>query len=455
MKGLTSETRRNVSVRFAPSPTGHLHIGGVRTALYNWLYARQCNGTFYLRIEDTDRDRSKESYEQEIIDSLSWLGLTWDAEIVRQSSRVNLYRIYADQLIEKGLAYKVDETTDAVKFKVPAEKVSFKDLVYGTIEFDASQFDDIVIIRSDGYPTWIFACVVDDGEMKISHVIRGEDHISNTPRQILLARALGFSIPHYIHLPLIFGSDGTPLSKRHGTTALANYRNDGYVAEGLLNYLALLGWGPQEDKEFFRLNDLVNEFSFERANKTNAIFDEQKLKHINALHIKRMKEDDYYTYGVEYLTKQGKTSDGADSNTFSTLLKVYKDRIGCFSDLYREADYFFNEAITFDKEGVNKYLNDDATQKYLRSLHTVLSKCDTFDDEKKMEETVRALAVTLEIKAAKLIHPIRVSITGKGASPGIFAVMRLLGKEKVLSRIKYVIDNFNTIKSISLAADES
>ncbi len=448
MRDLTSEHNECISVRFAPSPTGHLHIGGIRTALFNWLLVRQCGGKFFLRIEDTDKERSQEKYEIEIIDSLKWLGLNWDGEIVKQSERINTYLKHANKLVEEGLAYKVDKETPAVKFSIPKGKISFYDHVYGQIEFDSSQFDDFIIIKSDGFPTWLFSCVIDDGDMGITHVIRGEDHISNTPRQILLARALGFNIPQYAHLPLIFGNDGTPLSKRHGTTSLNAFRERGYCEQGLLNYLALLGWGPSDNKEFFMLKDLIRSFSLKGVSKTNAVFDEKKLNHINALHLKEMNVEEYCSRGILYFSDKDKEPTINDKEKLCCLLKVYKERIECFSDLYERADYFFNDCVSFETNAVNKYLSDENIPKYLMKLIQVLQQLESFDDMQKLEHFVRSLAEELGIKAAKLIHPIRVSITGKSASPGVFDVMSLLGKDKVLLRLKYVVDNFDNIKHI-------
>ena len=233
-----------IRVRFAPSPTGYLHIGGVRTALFNYLYARNSGGKFLLRIEDTDRERSKPEFEKEILTSLEWLGLKWDEPFPRQSERLEKYRMMAAELVAKGLAYeeKGEGGKTAVKFKMPAQKAVVHDLVHGEMVFDTSLFDDLVIIKSDGYPTYHWACVIDDHEMEISHVIRGDDHVSNTPRQVMLFEALGWKPPKYAHLPLIMGADGTPLSKRHGAVSLTQFREEGYLPEGLINYLALLGW---------------------------------------------------------------------------------------------------------------------------------------------------------------------------------------------------------------------
>ena len=280
---IPSENSSAICVRFAPSPTGRLHIGGVRTALFNYLYARQQGGRFVLRIEDTDRERSKPEHEEEILFSLRWLGLEWDGEPIRQSSRLERYREVAEELIAKDLAYEVDVSASesstqpasvkkAVKFRMPKKSVKFTDIVHDDVTFDSSLWDDLVIMKSDGYPTYHFAVVVDDHDMGITHVIRGDDHLTNTPKHILLYLALGWKPPKYAHLPLIMGTDGTPLSKRHGAVAASDYRAEGYLPQATLNYLALLGWGPEGNEEIFSLPQLVKKFSMKRITKSNSRF---------------------------------------------------------------------------------------------------------------------------------------------------------------------------------------
>ncbi|MBI4394606.1 MAG: glutamate--tRNA ligase, partial [Candidatus Omnitrophica bacterium] len=292
-----------IRVRFAPSPTGFLHIGGVRTALFNYLFARKEKGKFLLRIEDTDRERSKPEFEDEILNSLSWLGLKWDEPILKQSERIGFYQSISERLIQEGLAYREGEGgRNAVKFKTPKQKIKFHDLIHGAIEFDGTLLDDLVIQKSDGSPTYHFACVVDDHEMGITHVIRGDDHISNTPRQLFLYEALGWKPPQFAHLPLVFGQDRTPLSKRHGAVSLTAYREEGYLPEGVLNYLALLGWSPSGKEEIFTLPELIERFTLQGINKTNACFDSEKLKWTNAEHLRRLKNEDYIKKLSEFLS---------------------------------------------------------------------------------------------------------------------------------------------------------
>ena len=271
-----------VKVRFAPSPTGYLHIGSARTALFNWLYARHNNGKFIIRIEDTDKERSKEEFLNEILDSLKWLFMSWDGELVFQSKRFDVYRKYAQALIEKGLAYLEGP---AIIFKVEKGKtVPFDDMIRGRVEFSTNDIKDQVLIKSDGTPTYNFACVIDDHEMEISHVIRGDDHISNTPKQVMLYEALGFTMPKFAHIPLILSKDGGRLSKRHGATSITEYKNMGFLAEALVNYLSLMGWAPGNDVEILPLDQTVKLFDVKDVNKTGATFDIDKLT-LSLIHI--------------------------------------------------------------------------------------------------------------------------------------------------------------------------
>ncbi|MBI1977579.1 MAG: glutamate--tRNA ligase [Candidatus Omnitrophica bacterium] len=431
-----------VRVRFAPSPTGFLHIGGVRTALFNFLFARKEKGNFLLRIEDTDRERSRPEFENEILDSLKWLGLTWDGEILRQSERLSVYQKAAQELIQNDFAYRIEEAGKiAVKFKIPKEKVEFQDLVHGPIEFDAALLDDLVIIKSDGYPTYHFACVVDDHHMGITHVIRGDDHISNTPRQILIYEALGWDTPKFGHLPLVFGSDKTPLSKRHGAVSLSAYQKEGYLPEGIVNYLALLGWSSGGDEEMFTLKELIGKFQIEGINKTNACFDPEKLKWINGEHIRRLSNSDY----LERLGRFLEGSNVVNRPRFKEIALLYKERIRTFSELMEQASFFFREAIEYDLRACAKHFKDLETKRRLEKLSRTLEKLEDFSDLSKLELCVRKTAEELALEGRALIHPVRVAISGRSVTPGLFEVMSLLGKEEVLKRIQYVIINFNQL----------
>ncbi len=433
----------NIKVRFAPSPTGHLHIGGVRTALFNYLYARNQGGQFVLRIEDTDQERSAEEFTHEILNSLKWIGMEWDGDISRQTEHLPRYQELAQQLVAEGVAYKVDDTP-AIKFKMPHKQVVFWDVVKGKIEFDASLFDDLVILKSDGFPTYHFACVVDDHDMEVSHVIRGEDHVSNTPRHILLYEAFGWKIPKYAHLPLIVGDDGAPLSKRHGNVSLVSYQEEGYLPEALLNYLALLGWGPGGNEELFSKEALIKKFSLKRVNSANAGFNQKKLNYINSEHLKKMKPEDCAEEGLSFLKNRKLFPERCSEEDVRKVFMLFQTRIKTWKDVLIQADYCFCDSLVYDKSSVEKYLKVDGVSRILTS---VLSACEALSDftEKGLEECVRKTAETLGVNAATLIHPIRVAITGWGVSPGLFEVMELLGKEKVLKRIGFVIENLGEL----------
>ncbi len=431
---------KEVKVRFAPSPTGYLHIGGARTALFNFLYAQKQGGKFLLRIEDTDRERSKPEFEKEILDSLNWLGLAWEGAPIRQSERVSIYREQAEVLISKGLAYEEEkEGKRAVIFKMPKREVKFTDGLRGEIRFDTKVFEDQVMIKSDGFPTYHWACVVDDHAMGVTHVIRGEDHLTNTPKQILLLEALGWPLPEYVHLPLILGSDGTPLSKRHGAVAVLHYQKEGFLAEGLFNYLALLGWGPEGNQEVFRPQDLIQKFSLKRLIKSAARFDPQKLRWINAQHLKTLSEKDYLTRLSSYFEAESLFPQDFPKEKFERIALLFRSRIQTFKDFVTEASYCFKDVRTYDLEAMNKALSAYGLKPKLEELQKSYEALADFEDIQKLESILRDCAARQGVEAKVLIHPLRLAFTGKGVSPGIFELMKVLGKETTLTRLKILI----------------
>ncbi len=432
-----------IRVRFAPSPTGFLHIGGIRTALFNYLFAKKENGTFLLRIEDTDHERSTQEFEDEIINSLRWLNLNWDEPLMKQSSRLNRYQQVLDELLREGRAYQIEEAgRSAVKLKVTKEPVKFNDLVHGPIQFDTNFIEDFVIQKSDGYPTYHFACVIDDHDMNISHVIRGDDHVSNTPKQILIYQACKWKVPEFAHLPLVFGQDKTPLSKRHGAVSLVTYRKDGYLPEALLNYLALLGWSPGSNQEVFGLGELIQEFSLKKINKTNACFDPEKLKWINAEHIRKLSHDDYLNRLSEFLAG----NPIMNHPRFKELALLYQERIRTFQDFLDQVPYLLTDKLHFDPEAIEKYLNQEETRFYLEQLKKNLDQEIDFSKPQELESLLRKIAEKLGVKAGALIHPTRVALTGRSVSPGLFELMSILGKEITVKRLDYVIINFKNLK---------
>lgn len=425
-------------VRFAPSPTGFLHIGGIRTALFNFLYARNQQGKFLLRIEDTDRERSQAVYEREILDSLEWLGLRWDEEIVYQSSRLNRYQEVAENLMADGLAYdEIKEGKRAVRFRVPKRPIFFQDMIHGRMQFDASLFDDLVILKSDGYPTYHFACVIDDHDMGITHVIRGDDHLSNTPKQLLLLEALGWKPPKYAHVPLILGEDGSPLSKRHGAVSVKWYQEEGYLPEGVLNYLALLGWGMEGNQEIFSLDELIKKFSVKRIHKSGACFDFEKLAWLNGQHIRKLSEEDYLSRVSAYY---GEESRCFSPRIWKRLALLYQSRIRTFSELKAQADYLFAEIEVYERDIFLQLADSEDRTKLLRKgMEAWGRKAETlsdFEDETTLEKMTREVAAESGMEAKALIHPLRFALTAKTSSPGLFELMAVLGKEKCLARLK-------------------
>lgn len=444
---LPSSPPTPICVRFAPSPTGHLHIGGVRTALFSYLYARQQGGKFVLRIEDTDRERSEKQYEDEILSSMRWLGLEWDGEPIRQSERIQRYQEVAAELIAKDLAYEVDASDagastpslsgrKAVRFRMPKQTIKFKDIVHDEVAFDSSPWEDLVILKSDGYPTYHFAVVVDDHDMGITHVIRGDDHLTNTPKHILLYLALGWKPPKYAHLPLIMGEDGTPLSKRHGAVAAGDYRALGYLPEATLNYLALLGWGPEGNEEIFSLQQLIKKFSLKRITKSNSRFNSEKFLWLNAQHLKNMPEEDYIRGMTEFWSEK---NDWVKHPEWKNILKLYKTRARTWKDLEFQASYVFQTDINLDVATLAEMTSNETAVTALREW-IQCAPVVGFNDPMKLEQMTREIADQFGVKAAVLIHPLRFAISGTKVTPGLFELMQVLGQGACLRRIQNLLE---------------
>ena len=436
---ITRVETAKVRVRFAPSPTGPFHIGGARTALFNYLFARNAGGTFRLRIEDTDLERSKPEFEKEIIDALRWLGLDWDGDIIRQSNRLPVYARHVDQLLEKDLAYLSE---GAVSFRIPKKKIVFDDLVHGKIQFDSASFDDFVIRKSNGFPTYNFACVVDDHEFGMTHLIRGDDHLSNTPKQILLYEAFGWEVPKLAHLPLVLGHGGEPLSKRTGEVNLKFYQEEGFSPDGILNYLSLLGWSSNTNQEFFKREELIKHFSLRNVNKTNAVFDLEKLKWLNGEHLRALSDGEFVRCGKTYLESKGMIPRHVPDERLAEILLLFKSRIRIWSDLPWQAEFFWKEEIDYDPKAFAEHFHGKETWERLRKLDGCLHGLSDFSDEKAIEQALRHLAEELGIPAKDLIHPTRVVLTGWSVSPGLISVMRIMGKEFVLKRFQRALQQF-------------
>ena len=422
-------------VRFAPSPTGNLHIGGARTALFNWLYAKAKQGKFILRIEDTDKKRSKKKYLDEILFSLQWLGFNWD-ELYYQSQRFDIYTEFAQKLVDSGAAYLEKSKTkhNAVIFKVTPAKIKINDLIHGEIEFDTETIKDQVLIKSDGTPTYNFACVVDDATMGITHVIRGDDHISNTPKQMILYRALNFPIPEFAHLPLIMGTEGGRLSKRTGATAISDYRKMGYLPQALVNYLLLLGWAPGGNREIIDIQETIKLFDIKNINKTAAMFDLDKLKWINNQYLKKADAEKLTDEIIPLLLKKRYINKNNFDRTYLvSLVKLFQGRLSRLTDFMEWADFFFVKNIKIDKEAKEKFFTQDLSSEFKLFIER-LEKLDRFDIAT-IEASFRQLVEELNIEARTLIHPIRIALTGKAVGPGLFEVIYYLGRERTKERL--------------------
>ncbi len=439
-----------IKVRFAPSPTGYLHIGGARTALFNWMYARAQAGKFVLRIEDTDRQRSRQEFVDEILDSMRWLGLEWD-ELYYQSERFDAYRQRAQVLLEQGKAYKdgdaiilkmsanpvcnrIGETSpSAIADGGPVRTVKWDDLIRGEIVFDTATIKDQVLMKSDGSPTYSFACVIDDAAMEITHVIRGEDHISNTPKQIMIYQALGLKPPKFAHLPLIMGDEGR-LSKRTGAVAVSDYRKEGFLPEAIVNYLMLLGWSPGGNQEKIDLASAVKKFSIKKINKAAAIFSMGKLEWLNGQYIKEMTAGKLTDLIIPFLKEKGYIRADFDRERLEKIVDLFKVRMATLTDFLEWADFVFVDKLTVGDEIRQQHLSHDRSKEF-QLLSERISRLDTFDTAS-LEKAFRDLVAELGIQASELVHPVRVALTGKAIGPGLFDTMAILGKEKTVERLQ-------------------
>ncbi|MET0511765.1 MAG: glutamate--tRNA ligase [Thermoleophilaceae bacterium] len=407
-------------VRFAPSPTGVLHIGGARTALYNWLLARGQGGTMVLRIEDTDRERSTPENVEQILEALRWLELDWDEGPISQAERIDRHAEAVEQLLSSGQAY---EDEGAVRFRVPDEgEITFHDVILGDVTNPYSAIQDFVIRRSDGSPLYNLAVAVDDRDMGITHVVRGQDHVSNTPRQLMLLRALGEEPPVYGHIPLLYGADGKKLSKRHGAASVQELRAAGYLPEAVRNYIALLGWGYDETTTFMTTDELVERFSLERVSKNPAVFDEQKLRHMNGRYLRELAPDDLRAR-LESLTGREIPPEA---------VAISQEKMQSLADFWPLAK-FLVEPQEFDDKAWNKVMGDGATER-LRAVREALESLDDFDPEA-IEGVLRSVVERLDVKPKEVFQPIRVAISGTTVSPGIFESVAALGKQETLQRI--------------------
>jgi len=449
-----------IKVRFAPSPTGHLHIGGARTALFNWLYARNMGGKFVLRIEDTDTSRSTDEYIGSIMQGMRWLGLDWDEGPLRQTERFDIYSGYIDRLLKENKAYHcycspeeleerrqeamkagtpvrydrrcrertgpVEGVVPSVRFKMPLSgNVEVADMIKGTVTFDNGQVDDLIIQRSDGTPTYNFVVVVDDVEMGITHIIRGDDHLNNTPKQLHIYEAFGYKVPVFAHLPMILGPDKARLSKRHGATSVTAYRDEGYLADALINYLVRLGWS-YGDQEIFSRQELVKLFSFASVGKSASIFNPDKLLWLNAEYIKSTPADKLSELVMPFLVKNGtiKAGDTPDKELMLKAIPQLVERSRTLIDLAAQLRYFISDEYETDEKAARKFLRPEK-KKQLVFLNEKLRSTSYSHDE--AEQAFKSTTDEFGIKLKDLAQPVRISLTGGTASPGIFDLIEILG----------------------------
>ncbi len=438
----------NVRVRFAPSPTGFLHIGGARTALFNWLYARHTGGKFVLRIEDTDAARNTEESVRVIFDSLKWLGIDWDEGPQKggdcgpyhQSQRREIYQRRIQELKDKGLAY---EHEGAVKFRMKREPITVHDLICGDVTRGLSESEmldpDFVIVRSDGNPVFHLVNVIDDLEMKITHVIRGEDHLSNTPKHLALFEAFGVAPPQYAHIPLILNSNGSKMSKRDEGASLTPYMEQGYLPEAVVNYLCLLGWSPKNNEEIVPIDEVIARFDLPHIKRHNAKFGLDKLFWIQGQYLLKLSPDRYFALGKDWLQRAGVIGADVDDHYLRAVLGIVQEKLKLFSELPAWTAFFFTEDFQYDPEAVSKTLKQPNGASLLEKLRAQYAVVEPFTHDA-LEAALKSLAAELGVKSGALIHPCRVAVSGKTVGPSLYHMLAVLGKQRVLARLDRALE---------------
>lgn len=472
----------NVRVRFAPSPTGELHIGGARTALFNLLYARANNGLLVLRIDDTDLERSREDYVEKLMDSLRWLGLEWDEGPYYQSRRQDHYTAEKERMLAENKAYRCYCSTEelargrdeakkenraflypgtcrklspeaeekyrsegrnpVIRVRTPdSGETVVDDLIRGKVYFENAMLDDFIIMKSNGQPTYNFASVVDDLLLNITHVIRAEEHLSNTPRQQLCALALGYELPAFAHVPMILAPDRSKLSKRHGATSVEEFQNEGYLPEALINYMALLGWSPGDDRELLKLEEMITAFNLNKVNKTAAIYDVNKLAWMNGHYIRDKSPDQLAEAALPFFKERGLLEGEMSSSELDYLKRVLnavRERARTLKELAEAAEYFYLDDFEYDPKGIKKAFQKEGATDILRSIRQELCSLEDFNEEK-AEALFHEMSEKTGLSFGRLIQPTRLALTGRMGGPGLFEIMSLLGKDKTLSRLDKAI----------------
>jgi glutamyl-tRNA synthetase len=484
-------------VRFAPSPTGYLHVGGARTALFNYFFAKRYNGKFILRIEDTDTERLKEDSVSQILSSMKWLGINWDEgpEVggeygpYFQSERQELYTKEINRLLEEGKAYycfcteediekereeqkkkklpfrysgrcrnlskeEVEEYLSqgkpyVIRIKIPHEgSTEIDDLIRGRVVFQNDQLDDYIIMKSNGMPTYNFACVVDDHSMKMSHVIRAEEHLSNTPKQYWIYKALGYELPQFAHLPMILAPDRSKLSKRHGATSVEEFREKGFLNASIVNYLTLLGWSPGENQEIFSMENTIEKFSLEKVSKTAAVYDVEKLKWMNGNYLRTLDLDYITKEAIPYLIEEGLVEEDEVDEKYDYIKRVVdvvREKVKLLPEIADASTYFFKDIEEYEPKGVKKRFRKEGVSKLLERGRDTLGKLDKFDVET-VEKAYRDLIDELGIKGGDIIHPTRLALSGRTVGPGLFDIISILGKETCIKRINDAISYIETME---------
>jgi glutamyl-tRNA synthetase len=460
-----------VRVRFAPSPTGYLHLGGVRTALFNFLFARSQNGVFILRIEDTDKERSKKEFEDDIIDALNWLGLSWDEAIVRQSERIDLYQKIIKELINKDLAYycfcskeelelrkqeqltrgeipiypgtcrnfsksealkRKEQENYVIRLKVPEKTITYKDYLRGEIQFDFRQVGDFVIAKKEDEPLYVLANTVDDHYQGMTHIIRGEEFISTTPKQILIYKYLDWEEPIFVHLPLVLGQDRSKLSKRHGAKSISEYRQEGYLPEAILNFLALLGWHPEGDREIISLEEMIKEFKLEKLNKSPSIFNISKLNYFNRYYLRQKKAEE-----ILPLLDFAKYPNNYSQEKILKIIELGKERALTLNNILESVDFFFKD---FDYPAELLIWKNTNKEKIKNNLRQILDEFKKISEQDFTSSKIKEVLDSLVVKnKGEYFWPLRVALSGKEASPPPFDLAEVFGKEKTLSLIEKAI----------------
>lgn len=436
---------KQIKTRLAPSPTGFLHIGTARTALFNYLFAKKIGGKFIIRIEDTDTKRSTKGFEKDILEGLDWLGLKWDEQIYYQKNRIKIYQKFAQKLIEKGCAYKKE---GAIWFKLDSykkENIKYNDLIQGRIEFKKDTFNDFVIIKSDGIALYQFANVIDDYEMQITHVIRGADHINSTPQQIMLYESLGFQLPKFGHIPLILNSDKTKMSKRKNPVSISkDFRKKGYLSQAIINYIALLGWSPKNDQEIFTIKELIKNFKIENINKSPAIFDIQKLNYFNNYYIKNFGSKKILNLLQDNIceNKNNKINLKKEKNLTVKIIDILKERMQTICDFWEYSSFFYQLPNYQKKLLVFKKSNFNVTVKALKLIYKELDNISNIKwDIKSLNNILLKIIADNNFSNGDVFWPVRVALSGMQKSPSPTEILWVLGKKESLRRIKKAINN--------------